>query len=509
MNAYETDAAVLTCAHMSRADAWTIGNGYASGYELMKTAGATIVDVVLRRFADRATVHVLCGPGNNGGDGYVVARLLHEGGLSVRLHAFGDPRPGGDAALAKCDCPVECMSISAFEPDPGDLVVDAVFGAGLARELPEEVTAALAKVNGTGCTVVAVDLPSGVNGDSGRDLGGALPADITVTFFRKKPGHLLYPGRALCGEIIVTEIGVRPGVLEDDPSGLFENEPAVWRHALPVPGPLQYKYSRGHVAVFSGPRHTSGASRLSALAAQRSGAGAVTILGSPGAVDMHAAHVTSIMLKSYGRGEEIEALEALNKCSACVIGPGFGDLDRARDTVTAILSGKDGAAIPLVLDADGLTAFSSRAEDLSRAQIAAVEPGLVLTPHEGEFSRLFPDIVEDERKSKLYRALEAAAEAHAVVVYKGPDTVIASPEGRAAINTNATAALATAGSGDVLAGIIGGLLSQGMPAWEAACAAVWVHGEAGRAAGPFAIAEDLVDSIGPAFDRVLRNQLHE
>lgn len=483
---------------MGRADAWTIDHAYASGIELMENAGAAVAHVVLEQFGDSRRALVLCGPGNNGGDGYIAARILHEAGMPVSLFSFGEPRPGSDAGIARSRCPMAIQSAADFEPSGDDVVIDAVFGAGLTRGLPDNVRAVFARMRSSGSRVVAVDLPSGVNGDSGADLGGAPAADATVTFFRKKPGHALYPGRALCGDLVVADIGVRAEVFGTDAPDVFENGPELWALQLPHARAEWHKYARGHAAVYSGGRHATGASRLAALAAQRAGAGAVTILGAPDALDIHAAHVTSIMLRPCGPDDAYDRLCELKGCRGCILGPGFGDLAVARMIATSLLDQATVTGLRLVLDADGITAFARVRDALFEAAKAAGEPVLVLTPHEGEFGRLFPDLAGDASLSKLDKARMAAARANAIVLYKGPDTVIAAPDGRAAINTNATPALATAGSGDVLAGLIGGLLAQGVPVWEAACAAAWVHGEAGRAAGPLSIAEDLVGGVAPA-----------
>ncbi|MAS07502.1 MAG: bifunctional ADP-dependent NAD(P)H-hydrate dehydratase/NAD(P)H-hydrate epimerase [Ahrensia sp.] len=495
--------ALLACEQMARADKWTIGNAYASGIALMDNAGAAVARLVLDRFGDAARVSVLCGPGNNGGDGYVAAQILREAGMAVTLHPFGAPKPGTDAAIAAGRCSVLAEGPEAFHPAPDDVVIDALFGSGLTRGLPDDAGTALAKARDAGSRIVAVDLPSGVNGDSGADLGGAVAADATVTFFRKKPGHLLYPGRALCGETVVADIGVRAEVFGDDPPSVFENGPALWADALPRANTGWHKYARGHAAVFSGGRHATGAARLSAMAAQRAGAGAVTILGQPDALDIHAAQVTSIMLRPCQPDDAYDRLRGLKGCRACVLGPGFGDLSTARLIALSLLEERHATGLRLVLDADGITAFASDHAALFDAAKGSAASALVLTPHEGEFARLFPDLAEDGRLSKLDKALQASSRANAIVLYKGPDTVIAAPDGRAAINSNATPALATAGSGDVLAGVVAGLLAQDMPCFEAACAAAWLHGEAGRAAGPLAIAEDLVSGIAPALAPML------
>jgi len=490
--------ALLSCEEMARADAWTITHAYASGMVLMENAGAAVARLVLERFGDAKRVHVLCGPGNNGGDGYVAARILRDAGVEVELYAFGAPREGSDAEVVAGRWTAEAQAPDRFEPGPDDVVIDAVFGAGLTRALPDNIRAALDKTRAARCRVVAVDLPSGVNGDSGADLGGALSADATVTFFRKKPGHLLYPGRALCGDLVLVDIGVRTGVFQDFSPSSLENGPAVWREKLPKPSAEWHKYVRGHAAVYSGGRHATGASRLAALAAQRAGAGAVTIFGQPDALDIHAAHVTSIMLRGCAPDDAYDRLKELKGCRGCVLGPGFGDLATARIIATSLLAEAGLTGMRLVLDADGITAFADDRKALFEAAKTEGEPALLLTPHEGEFGRLFPDLAKDAGRSKLDRAIIAAKRANAVILYKGPDTVIAAPDGRAVVNSNGTPALATAGSGDVLAGVICGMLAQGMPAFEAACAATWLHGEAGRTAGPLANAEDIVAEIASA-----------
>lgn len=331
-------------------------------------------------------------------------------------------------------------------------------------------------------------------------LGSASRADVTVTFARKKPGHLLLPGREFCGEVVLADIGIGDAVIASLAPKTFANEPALWRHALPVPAVDAHKYKRGHVGVFSGGPASTGAARLSAMAAARAGAGAVTVLSPGSAMQVNAAHLTAIMLRKTDNEVDLAAFLADRRPSAFVLGPGFGVGDKARRFALAVLA--DGALGParsgvegLVLDADGITAFRDKPTALFLAAGAKRAPALVLTPHDGEFARLFPDIAADQTLSKLEKARQASARAHGVVIYKGPDTVIAAPDGRAAINSNGAPWLATAGSGDVLAGIVAGLMAQGMPAFEAACAAVWLHAEAGSRFGPGLIAEDLPQAL--------------
>lgn len=481
---------LLTPTEMADADRLTIAVGPVDGYGLMRRAGGAIADLVLARFPSAQTVHVLCGPGNNGGDGYVVARLLNEAGHSVRLFALDVARAGSDAALAAADCPVAPEPLAAFAPRGNDVVVDALYGAGLSKPLDSEALAAIERTNAAGAAVVAVDLPSGVSGASGDVLGGAFAAAVTVTFARKKPGHLLYPGRAQCGETMVADIGISDATIVATGAHCLENDPSWWRGQFPVPAENDHKYSRGHVGVFSGGMAATGAARLSAMAAARAGAGAVTVLSPGSALAANAAHLTSIILRRSDSLEDAIAFLDARKPAVLVYGPGLSPEPEVGRFALELMGHAHGRFGTLVLDADGITSLSRQRAAFFEARKRA-GPGLVLTPHHGEFGRLFPEIAADASLSKLERARAAAVKAHAVIVYKGPDTVIAAPDGWAAINSNGTPLLATAGSGDVLSGIVAALVAQGMPGFEAACAAVWMHADAARRFGPGLIAEDL------------------
>ena len=495
---------ILTPDEMAAADARAIDAGPHDGYGLMLNAGLAVAREALRRFADAPRFHILCGPGNNGGDGYVVARLLAEDGCRVSLWRDAAPRAGSDAACAAAGCPVDARPLGAFTFAPGDVVVDALFGAGLARPLEGAAAEAARRTMEAGQRVLAVDLPSGVSGLTGRPLGEAFRAEATVTFFRKKPGHLLQPGRSLCGDVVVADIGIRPSVLAGTRARTYENLPELWAAALPRPDIDAHKYRRGHVAVASGGIASTGAARLAAMAAARAGAGAVTVVSPPAALAVNAGHLTSIMVRGAGDAAAFGAFLSQRKISAVVLGPGFGVGDRARAFVeTSLAATFETGIAAVVLDADALTSFADNPQDLFDAIQARGAPAAILTPHEGEFARLFPDLAADDRPSKLERARQAAARAEAVVVLKGPDTVIAAPGGRAAINVNGSPWLATAGSGDVLAGLCAGLAGQGMPAFEAACAAVWIHAEAGTSFGPGLIADDLPALLPPVLRHLL------
>ncbi|MER9306191.1 NAD(P)H-hydrate dehydratase [Mesorhizobium sp. M0293] len=497
---------LLVPAEMSEADRQTIAAGAVDGIGLMRRAGQAVAAEVLKRYPSAKHVHVLCGPGNNGGDGYVVARILADSGVGTTIWASGAPRPESDAALAAAECPIKPRPLSGFDAEVGSIVVDALYGAGLSKPLSGDVAKAVDSVTTLRLPVVAVDLPSGVSGASGDILGRAFRAEVTVTFARKKPGHLLLPGRGQCGEIVLADIGIGDGIIAQLAVSTFENVPDLWLQEFPVPAVDAHKYKRGHVGVFSGGPSTTGAARLSALAAARSGAGAVTVLSPGNAMQVNATHLTSIMLREAGSLEEVQEFLTARHPEALVFGPGLGPKPKVGDFALQLIKAlADGArasatashANAIVLDADAITSLAHQPQALFEAARQPNAPALVITPHEGEFGRLFPDIAGDKTLSKLAKARAAAARANAVIVYKGADTVIAAPNGKAAINSNGAPWLATAGSGDVLSGIIAALLAQGMPPFEGTCAAVWLHAEAGSRFGPGLIAEDLPLALVP------------
>jgi len=474
---------VLDSEQMRAADREAVKRGVSS-LELMEAAGAGVAAAVAERWSPRRAI-VLCGPGNNGGDGFVAARRLRQDAWDVSVALLGPrDRLTGDAAeMAQRwrgpTAPFEPQSLSGV-----DLVIDAMFGVGLSRPMEGAAREMVRAVNASAAPVAAVDVPSGLDADTGRPLGDAVIADVTVTFFRKKIGHLLYPGRGMCGDLKVVDIGIEPEVLETIRPRLRENAPVSWREAMPWPALDTHKYRRGHALVMSGPAHRTGAARLAAAGALRIGAGLVTVASGAEAVPINAAHLTAVMVEPVDGAEDLLRLVKTRKVSAAVIGPGAG-ATRATATATLALLTSCPAA---VLDADALTAF----EGDPAALFDCLGKPAILTPHQGEFERLFKSAASAAR-NRIEAAATAAREAGAVVVLKGPDTVIAEPGGAVAINTNAPPDLATAGSGDVLAGFAGGLLAQGMGAFEAACAAVWIHGAGARRFGPGLTAEDLPD----------------
>jgi hydroxyethylthiazole kinase-like uncharacterized protein yjeF len=476
--------ALLTPAEMAEADRLTIESG-VSGFTLMEAAGAAVATAA-GEMAPGGTVLVLAGPGSNGGDGFVAAALLRRHGHDVRVALLGlRERLAGDAARAASayDGPIE--TLTSETAIAADLVVDALFGAGLARPLDGDVARVVDAVNASGRLVLAVDLPSGIDGRTGEIRGAAIRARRTVTFFRMKPGHLLMPGRAHCGRTDVVQIGIPDAVLARIRPRTFRNDPALWRESLRRPAVVDHKYSRGHAMIVSGPATATGAARLAAAGALRAGAGAVTLASPPDALLVNAAHLTAIMLRGFDGADGLAELIAERRFAAVVLGPGNGVGQATRRNVEAVLA--SGAAA--VIDADALTSFMEGPDRLVELIAAKREP-VVLTPHEGEFARLFAF-----EGAKIDRARRAAKQSGTVVVLKGPDTVVAAPDARLAINDNAPPDLATAGSGDVLAGMIAGLLAQGVPVFEAAAAAVWMHGAAGAALGPGLIAEDLSGAL--------------
>ncbi|MGE5767852.1 MAG: NAD(P)H-hydrate dehydratase [Bacteroidota bacterium] len=486
MTAAPADVAVLTVRQMYEADRLAIAGGIA-GRTLMEAAGRAVAGAVMNRRPPRP-VFVLCGPGNNGGDGFVAARHLAAAGWPVRVALLG-PREDlkGDAAWAAAGWAGAVQALDEAEPGEGELVIDALFGAGLARPLEGRPAALARRCAEAGLEVVAVDVPSGLPGDAAEPLGGlAFRADTTVTFFRKKPAHLLRPAREYCGRVVLADIGIPARVLEEIGPRVFENGPALWRAGYPWRGVEAHKYRSGHLLVSGGTAMT-GAAQLACRAALRIGAGLVSVACDAASLPIYAVANPGVITRELPTAATFEKALEDKRINALIIGPGNGVSERTRARAVAALH----AGRHVVLDADALTVFQEAPEALWRL-IGEQGPGqAVLTPHDGEFARLFPDLAGN----RLERATAAARRSGAVVLLKGPDTVVAAPDGRAAINASAPPWLATGGTGDVLAGMTGGLLAQGMPAFEAAAAAVWLHGRAAAGLGPGMIAEDLPDAL--------------
>lgn len=491
--------ALLSTQEMARADQLTIRSGI-SGAVLMAAAGLSVVRHIMGRYDQGKTI-VLCGPGNNGGDGFVIARLLKEAGWEVELALLGSVDSlTGDAEIMAHEWQGPILPLTEDIIQGHDIVVDAIFGAGLCRPVTGDVAKVISRINArinaranartndNNARVIAVDVPSGIDGNNGQILGVAVRACSTVTFFRQKTGHLLWPATDYCGVLEVADIGILERVLQDINPQTFCNAPIVWQAEFPQPALNSHKYNRGHGVVVSGGAAQGGAARLAAGAALRIGAGLVSVTCPEQAVQSHAAHLTAVMIKPMGAQGDLSALLADSRLKHWCIGPGCGVTAQTKSQTLAIIA----ADCLSVLDADGLSVFADQPEELFTA-LKGTTHASILTPHAGEFSRLFPDLME--KGDKLAAAKAAAVRAGAVIIYKGSDTVIASPDGRAVINDNAPSSLATAGSGDVLAGICLGLLAQAMPPFEAACAAVWIHGAAANAFGRGLISTDIAEKI--------------
>ncbi len=465
--------ALLTVAQMQEAERRAVACGISADI-LMERAGAAVARVAMKRLPSGRIV-VLVGPGGNGGDGYVAARILAERGWPVRVCALRPEALTGAARRMADLWTGETTPVTPACLEDADLVVDALFGAGLSRDIDSSLASLIAGIR---APVIAVDVPSGVDGDTGRIRGCAPPALATVTFCRRKPAHVLMPARRLCGDVTVADIGIGDSTVAALSPGIVCNTPALWRDRWPWPSPDAHKHARGHLVVLGGSLESSGASRLAAAAGLRAGAGLVTCAMPRAALLAHAAHHTAVMNHAFTEPAEFAGLMAAGNVHAGVLGPGAGTGMATRDVVMAALaSGK-----PLVLDADALTVF----QGCRREFFGRIHASCVLTPHAGEFRRLF-----EWTGDRLRDVSRAAAEAGCVVVLKGPDTTIADHHGRLTVNTNGSPFLATAGSGDVLAGIIGGLLAQGARPLDAAMMGCWLHGEAGGQCAPGLAAEDL------------------
>jgi NAD(P)H-hydrate epimerase len=477
------DGRLLTIAEMGAADAAAIAAG-VPGIELMENAGAGVARAISQRCAPRPTL-VLCGPGNNGGDGFVVARHLAGRGWPVQAALLGArERLRGDAAMAAAAWQGEVLPLDPALVAGARLVIDGLFGAGLARPLEGVAQDTIEAVAQADVPVVAIDVPSGVHGDTGAVLGTAAHAALTVTFHRAKPGHFLLPGRAYVGELVVADIGI-PERAHATSGRLFVNHPRLWLALLPRRTSASHKYAHGHALVLGGGMASSGAARMAARAALRAGAGLVTVVCPKEALTVYAAQLTAVMVAPFADDREFAQSLADPRRNGMLLGPGAGSGEALRRRVLRVLEAQKAC----VLDADALTSF----QDRPQALFDAITAPCVLTPHEGEYGRLFA-----HEGDRLTRARAAAAQSRAVMLLKGGDTVVAAPDGTAFIQPEAPPALATAGSGDVLAGIVLGLLVQGMPALEAAAAAVWLHARTGFLAGTGLIAEDLPEALPEA-----------
>ncbi|MCW9032684.1 MAG: NAD(P)H-hydrate dehydratase [Rhodospirillales bacterium] len=474
------NSVLLSVQNMYKADAFATENGIPS-LDLMESAGRAITREIKTRYYPCRVV-VLCGPGNNGGDGFVVARQLQEQGWAVKVAALDTlENASDDLAINWQRWKGEVLPFSEQVIEGADLVIDAILGAGLSRPVEGTCRKMITALNEADVEVVSVDVPSGISGDTGRVFGAAVQADLTITFFRAKPGHFLLPGRSQRGELVVADIGIPEDALEEVKSRTFLNTPEIWLDKLPIAQAHDHKYSRGHLVILGGDKLT-GAARLAARGARRIGVGLLTIACPSETLPFYGTDDPGNILHPVKNSSDLAILLEDSRKNVSLVGPGAGVSPETEAMVMTALRGPQSC----VLDADALSVFEDRVEDL----ISGIEDPTLLTPHEGEFARLF-----DYTGDKVTRARKAALISGAVILLKGADTVIAAPDGRVAINYNATPNLATGGSGDVLAGFAAGLIAQGMELYEAACAAAWIHGAAGAAVGAGLIAEDIPEQV--------------
>ncbi|WP_417461766.1 NAD(P)H-hydrate dehydratase [Kordiimonas sp.] len=481
---------LLTPEQTRAADAWSIENGM-SGLSLMEYAGKAVAGITAEYLGSPSEasgdVIVLCGPGNNGGDGYVAARYLSGWGYPVSLMTSchtdalkGDAREMAGRWSGRQD------PINTAKFKKASVIIDALFGTGLSRAIEGELAEVVAAVNKSPAITIAVDIPSGLCARTGQPLGPCVQADATITFFKKKVGQTVAPGRFLCGgqdHIHIADIGIPESSISALHVDTFENIPSLWGVAFPYAGPATHKYHRGHLLVLGGKEPTLGASRLAALAGLRVGAGLITLAAPAETYAVQATALTDVMVRRFEGPVGFMGIASDARIATVLMGPGAGVGEKTADLVLEVAgSGKN-----LVLDADALTSLMGKLHGLHSANDGA---DIILTPHDGEFERLFPDIELDH--DRIAAARQAAASSGCYIVLKGVSTIVAAPDGRAAIATNAPAWLSVGGTGDILSGAIAGLLAQGMPAFEAASAGVWLQGEAAMRAGKGLIASDLL-----------------
>ena len=502
---------LLTANQMQQVDKTAAVSGVDT-FGLMLNAGRAVGAHILTREYTVATALIIAGNGNNGGDGFVAAETIRKTGISTTVVRVGpNPIVGSDAEKAQNFYNGKLISVDKgavrlpeelhHEFELCDVIVDALFGAGLNSEVRGIAAMLIDLINQTDTPVVAIDLPSGLDGNDHCVRGVAVQATSTVTFFRAKPAHLLYPGRQLCGQIMIEQIGLNQSHVPTISNPIYRNSPQLFAEHLPTFHSTSHKYQRGHVLVRSGPMHSTGAARLSATTALNCGTGVVSMASSKQALPVNASHLTAVMLAQCDCVNDWLELLLRPNVNTGIIGPGNGLDEQTQQCVLKSLE----ASVSLILDADALSCWQSSPERFISALQIAKSP-VILTPHAAEFNRVFKNSRIDKLPSKLHQAKAAAELTKAVIIYKGADTVVAAPDGRAAINSNAPPWLATAGSGDVLAGAVAALHAQAMPVYESALAAVWLHGQAATSLGYPLTAEQLSVQMGLELHHLAKQQ---
>jgi len=475
---------ILTNEEMAEADQMTIASGVPS-IELMENAGKAVFNNIPIKNIDR--VLLLIGPGNNGGDGFVVARLLIEIGISVDIFFYNNGKISNDCKINKDKIDSQSFISEIRNYSSYSYVIDALFGTGFTRKIPSQLEKIFSIVKKNKIPVYAIDIPSGINGNSSIVNGDCLECVKTITFFNKKKCHYLYPGKNFCGEVIVEDIGIKTDVFKEMMPKIRNNNPELWIKEFPFPSSFDHKYSRGLLIINCGPIYKTGAARLAGRSAMRVGAGAVKLICDDEAAKVLEPQISVELISVVKEKNEIQQIFKDRKVSSILVGPGNGVNDETKSrTLLALAFVKH-----VVIDADAITCFEKNPKEL----FVDTYPHTILTPHEGEFRRLFGDEIASI-EDKVVKTVEASKLAGSIVVLKGADTIIANPEGQAVINSSEAPYLATAGSGDVLAGIIASLVGDNkMSAFNAACAGTWIHSKLGELIGAGLIAEDLIDNI--------------
>lgn len=468
---------ILTAEQMYRADKETCAK-IMPEIQLMENAGFAAACQIARNY-HKCPVLVLCGTGNNAGDGLVVARILQQWGWPVEVALTGQEErmsPCAKINAEKFNGFKRQLSFKRLEKmkKNGGLIIDAIFGIGLSRPVQDDIADFFRAVNESNLPCVALDIPSGIHADTGEVLGASLYCDMTITFCRPKIGHFLYPGKEYVGELVVCPIGIPDEIVRQNRPSFYENTPELF--SLPESSPYHHKYSKGATLIRAG--KMCGAARLAALANRRAGSGLTAVSCTTQAYPVFASDTAGTVIQTADTAQDFSEHVNSSKISAVVIGMGADKKDDTKAFLHLIAASEK----PFVADAGALP-FIKGIKKRSHG---------VITPHAGEFTRLFPEL---KGKNKLVQALTAAETLGCTVVLKGADTIIASAKGTVAINSVSNFDLATAGCGDVLDGIIGAMLAQGLPPFEAACAGVWLHSRAAEKAGKNMIAEDIIDHL--------------
>ena len=476
---------ILTNEEMMMADKLTIEDGISSK-KLMMNAGSKVFENLPK--ITNGKILIICGPGNNGGDGYVVAKHLFDLGNEVNIYCpVTDKAETDDNKFYKEKIDKNCFVKRVEDISSYDFIVDALFGTGLSRKLSYEIIKFIERVNNSSVDIYAIDIPSGINGNTSEILGNSFICKKTITFFNKKKCHYLYPGKLNCGEIIVEDIGIDQKVFKQIMPKIKKNDPSLWINSFPFPVSSDHKYSRGMLLINVGPKFQTGAARLAGRSAMRVGAGAVTLVCDKETAEILEPQISIELISVIKEKNDFQKILKDKRISSVLVGPGNGINDETKARTLMALAFVDNC----VIDADAITCFEDNPEEL----FIDTYPHTILTPHEGEFRRLFGEQIAS-MKDKVLKCIEAAKIAGSIILLKGADTIIASPDGEIVINSSEAPYLATAGSGDVLAGIISSLVGKNkMRAFDAACAGAYIHSKLGELIGPGLIAEDIIDNI--------------